>query len=169
MTGVTSSTKGILTDLLAPILLKIGREPTREGVINLHWLVSGNAASVLSNLGGGHHGHLALTMTKLEYTAETDFSFVPLHNPGNYPPTITNAQEQALRTEKIWENKALVRKFTAVDRALKTKSSRNWNQSSCPRWWNIWQDLNRCCILPCYSIYYWATGWWKKLIKNKIP
>ena len=101
MAGVTSTVKGILADLLTPILLKIGGGSTREGVIKLHCLVSGNVASVLSNLGGGHHGHLALTIMKEEYTEETYFSFVPLQNPGNYPPTIGNAQEQALITEKL--------------------------------------------------------------------
>ena len=63
MAGTTSSIEGVLTDFSAPILPKIGGELTREVLINLHRLVSGNVAS---NLRGGRHGHLALTMTDEE-------------------------------------------------------------------------------------------------------
>ena len=68
-------------DLLTPILLKIGGDPTREALIELHQLISGNAASVASNIGGGRHGHLALTMTKEDYLAQTYYAFVPPYNP----------------------------------------------------------------------------------------
>ena len=59
----TSSIEGVLADFPTPILPKIGGEPTREGLIDIHRFISGNAASVASNIGGGLHGHLALTMT----------------------------------------------------------------------------------------------------------
>ena len=101
MTGVTSSVKGVLADFLTPILPKIDREPTREGLINLHRLIIGNAASVASNLGGGRHRHCVMLMTAKEYTEQIGFAFVPLHNPGNYPQSIGSAQEQALGTEKF--------------------------------------------------------------------
>ena len=55
MVGLTSSVNVILADLLTPILLKIGVEPTREGVIKLHQLVSGNAESVLSRPSRTYH------------------------------------------------------------------------------------------------------------------
>ena len=67
MAGETSSVEGVLADFLKPILPKIYEEPTREGLIDLHRLISGNTASVASNLGGGRHGHLTLTMTADEY------------------------------------------------------------------------------------------------------
>ena len=63
MSGATSSVKGVLADFLAPILPSICGEPTTEGFIEIHQLMSGNSASVALNIGGGQHGHLALTMT----------------------------------------------------------------------------------------------------------
>ena len=46
---------------------------------------------------------------------------MPPQNPCNYPKSTGSAQEQALGTEKFRQNKALFRKYTAVDRALKKK------------------------------------------------
>ena len=69
MARATTSAEGVLTDFLTPILPNIGGEPTREGLVKLHLLISGNAASVLSNLGGGWHGHLALTITSEDYAS----------------------------------------------------------------------------------------------------
>ena len=113
-----SSVEGFPANFLKPIIQKIDKEPTREGLIDLHLLISVNAASVASNLGGGRHGHLNLTMTDEEYRAQTGFSFVTPHNPGNYPQIMGNAQEQALGTEKFRHNQALFRKYTAVGGAL---------------------------------------------------
>ena len=61
--GATTRFEGVFTGLLTPIIPKIGGEPTREGLVELHQLVSGNMASVLLNLVGGQHGHLAMKMT----------------------------------------------------------------------------------------------------------
>ena len=83
MTGETSSIKEFHVNLSTPILPNIRGEPTREGLIDLHRLVGGNTEFVLSNLGGGWYGHLALTMTRKEYAEQTVFAFVPPHNPDN--------------------------------------------------------------------------------------
>ena len=69
MVGATTSIKGVLTDFPTPILLKIGGELTREGLIKIHRLTSENTASVLSSLGGGWHGHLAPTITIEDYAS----------------------------------------------------------------------------------------------------
>ena len=135
MAGATASVEEVLLDFLTHFLTKIGGEPTREGIIEIHWLVSGNAASVLSNLIGGRHGHLALTITSKDYAAYTSFVFILLHNSGNYPPTMGNSQYLALGTERFRKNQAMSPKYTAVDKTLKIKSSRRWNQYSCPHWW----------------------------------
>ena len=50
MVGTTSSSEGVLADFPTPILPKIGGEPTKEALIKLHQLISGNVASVASNL-----------------------------------------------------------------------------------------------------------------------
>ena len=63
MAGATTSVKGVLTDFPTSILPRIDREPTREVLVKLHQLISGNAESVSSNLRGCRHGHLALTIT----------------------------------------------------------------------------------------------------------
>ena len=101
MAEATSSFEGVLTDLTTPIFPKIGREPTREGLIKIHRLISGNAAYMVSNLRGGRHRNLALMMKAKEYMEHTGFVFVPPHNPGNYPQSMRSAQEQALVTEKF--------------------------------------------------------------------
>ena len=88
MVGATFSTMGVILDFLIHIHPNIGRETTREGLIELHRLISGNAASVSSNLGGGWHRHLAPTMKSEDYAAQTGFAFVMPNNPGNYPPTM---------------------------------------------------------------------------------
>ena len=81
MAGVTIRVKGVLAYFPTHILPNIGEEPTREGLIHLHRLVRGNVASVASNLGGGRHGHLALTITTEDYMEHTVYNFVPPHNP----------------------------------------------------------------------------------------
>ena len=83
MSGAMSSVEGFIADFPTPILPKIGVEPTREGMIDLHQLVSGNPLSVASNLGGGRHRHLALIMTTEEYREQTGLAFLPPHNSGD--------------------------------------------------------------------------------------
>ena len=80
---VTSSIKGVLVDFPTPILPNIGKELTREALIDLHQLISVNAESVASNLGGGRHRHLTLTMTYKVYMEQMGYAFVPPHNPVN--------------------------------------------------------------------------------------
>ena len=99
MSVATYSFEGILADFLTSILPKIVREPTREAIINLHRLISGNALSGKSNLVEGHHGQLELMMTAEDYLSQTFHVFVAPHNPRSYPPTMGITQEQALRTE----------------------------------------------------------------------
>ena len=121
MLGASTSVERVLSDFLTLLLLKIGKELTIEWLIKIHQLVSGNAALVLSNLRGGRHGHLALTMISKKYASHRDSSFVPLHNPKHYPPTMGNAQDQALKTENSWQNQAQFQKYTALDVALKNQ------------------------------------------------
>ena len=55
------------------------------------------------------------------YNTKTGFAFVPPHNPGNYPQSMGNSQEQAPGTEIIRQNQALFRKYTAVSVAFKNQ------------------------------------------------
>ena len=63
MAVTTSSINGFLADSPTPILTNIGIDTTRESLIELNRLISGNAAYVALNLRGGLHGHFALTIT----------------------------------------------------------------------------------------------------------
>ena len=67
MVVATSSVKGVLADFPTPIFPKIDGELTGEVLLDIHQFVSGNAASVASNLGGGQYGHPLLTITAEEY------------------------------------------------------------------------------------------------------
>ena len=49
------------------------------------------------------------------------YAFVPPHNPGDYPPTMGNSQEQALGTEHFQQNQAIFRKYIAVDGAIQNQ------------------------------------------------
>ena len=94
-------------------------EPTRKELIKIHRLISGNAASVPSNLGRGQHWHLVLAMTSVEYMEQTGLAFVPPHNPDDYSQSMGSAQKQSLGTEKFRQNQGLLWKYNAVERALK--------------------------------------------------
>ena len=59
---------------------------------------------VVSNLGRGQHRHLTLMMIAEEYMKQTDYAILPLHNPGNYTPTMVTAQEKWLRTKMFQQN-----------------------------------------------------------------
>ena len=56
-------------DFQTPILPKIIGDPTRESLIKIHQLISRNMAAVVSNIGGGQHGHLTITITAEDYLA----------------------------------------------------------------------------------------------------
>ena len=98
MIGKTSSVKGVLAYFSTPIIPNIDRYLTREGLIDIHQFIRGNVASMVSNLGGGRHGQLVLTLTDVEYKEEKVCAFVMPHNPGNYPQSMGSAQEQALES-----------------------------------------------------------------------
>ena len=85
-------------DFPTPILPNINVYPTREGLIDIHQLISGNAASVALNFGGVRHRHLMMTMTSEEYMEQAGFAFLLPHNLGDYPQIMGSAQEQALKT-----------------------------------------------------------------------
>ena len=118
MTGTTSSTKGVLRDFPTMIISKIGREPTRESLIDLYWSISGNESSLVLNLGGGRNGHLMLTITKEDYISQTGYTFLPPKNLVNYPAAMGTSQAKALGTE-IFQNKlALFIRCITMDKAI---------------------------------------------------
>ena len=85
MAGTTISVKGFLVDFLMPILPKSDKESTREALIKIHRIISGNTASMALNLRGCRHGQLALTIITEDYMAHMGYTFVPPHNLVDYP------------------------------------------------------------------------------------
>ena len=77
MAWATCIVKGVLTDFPTPILPNIDGEQTGEDLIYLHRLISINAATVASNIGGNWHGHHTMTMTYKEYMTQTGYASVP--------------------------------------------------------------------------------------------
>ena len=73
----------------------------------------------MSNLRGGWYGHLMLTMTAEDYLVHMGHTFIPPHNPVNYPPTIGTTQYQALGTKRFQQNQAIFQRYTPVYRAIK--------------------------------------------------
>ena len=53
--------------------------------------------------------------------AQTGYTFVPTHKPGNLPQTMGTTQEQDLRTERFQQKQSLFRRYTIVDIALKNQ------------------------------------------------
>ena len=121
MMGTYNSIKGVLSDFPTLILPEIFGEPTREYHTKIYRLISGNAESMVSNLGGGRNVHLALTITTYDYLAQTGHAFVSLYKPIDPPLTMRTAQEQALGTDNFRRNQALLKHCTAVDSAIKNK------------------------------------------------
>jgi hypothetical protein len=84
--------------------------------------LNSNAASVHSNLGGGEHGHLVLTIPTAEYlilTEDTPFNIPenppaqPIHPAGATISVITEANRQHLEAKQIFKT------YHAVDQALR--------------------------------------------------
>ena len=123
--------------------------------------------SVASNLGGGRHGHLTLTMMNEEYIEQTGFAFVTPHNPGNHPQSMGSAQEQVLVTEKFRQNQAMFRKYTAVDGALKNQLITAVESVLLSPMVDKLTGFGQVSHLPCCRIYFPATGKSKKSTLRK--
>ena len=60
-----------------PVLTKIHGEPTYENLHALKNQLKSNAQSLVSNLGGGVHGHLDIILTSTEYALVSDVEYEP--------------------------------------------------------------------------------------------
>ena len=84
--------------------------------------LSGNAASVISHLGNGRQGHLALTISEAKYLAITNnVAFVPPLNPPMQPEQATGATgPQITEANRLHlELKQTFNTYQAVDQALR--------------------------------------------------
>ena len=63
-------------------IIKVEGQPTYETIEELNSQLNANTASVQSNLGGGAHGHLLLTVLYTVFTTLSATLFVIPVNPG---------------------------------------------------------------------------------------
>jgi hypothetical protein len=84
MTSSASITSSFPVPELTPLATGTTNEPTYQSIHVACTQLNSNATSIFSTIGGGLHGHLALTMTAAEYLtlAGATNAFVIPHNPG---------------------------------------------------------------------------------------
>ena len=60
-------------------------QPNQSNLMDLNKNLCEYTASVHSNLGGGNHGFLAISIGKKDYLVKTSHAFIAPINQGNYP------------------------------------------------------------------------------------
>ena len=103
-----------------PTLTRIHGEPTFEGIRQLHKEVMVNAQTVHSDLGGGAHGHLGLTLSPRHYTLISSAQYNRPTHPGQLiiPPGTTQHMARTIRDQHT-ERLRLFREVTGVENVLK--------------------------------------------------
>ena len=111
----------ILDSFPYPMITTIRGEPNYETIRDLQRKLSANAASVPSNLGGGQHGYLALTVKPEVYFNLTGNIFTPPTDPGPMPNIVPGMDTaQAAMVEKQHkEAKRMFSEYTGMQNALK--------------------------------------------------
>jgi hypothetical protein len=94
--------------------------PTYEAIVEVHLKLKANAASVVSELGGGAHGLLGLVLPPATYVTLTNVVFNTLVNPGTTPNI--EARGTAVQIHEIVrqhkENLRVWREYNATNKAL---------------------------------------------------
>ena len=100
-------------------LTPIRGEPNADSLLNLTNELKANSRSVLSNLGGGDHGHLGLVMSAADYATISNTPFVKPDHPGPLiiPPNTTNHRTNTLRAQHA-EELRVFREVQGVEQAL---------------------------------------------------
>ena len=75
--------------------------PSYETIRIIHTELKSNACTVRTNLGGGNHGHLSLTLTPDEYHKQTGTTFTRPSDPGVTPVFPSNDTATKLQTIQI--------------------------------------------------------------------
>ena len=100
-------------------LTPIRGEPNADSLLELTNELKANARSVLSNLGGGAHGHLGLVLSPNDYATVSAIPFVKPAHPGPLviPPNTTNHRSNTLQDEHN-EQMRVFRETQGVEQAL---------------------------------------------------
>ena len=103
-----------------PVLTKIHGEPKYASLRTMEDEIKANASSVSTTLGGGHHGHLGLTMLTADYTpGVAPVPYVrPVHPGPLVIPAGTTQHEATRRREDHRAAVKLFRETVDVEKAL---------------------------------------------------
>ena len=102
-----------------PVLDKIHGEPTYHALKRMKEQLKRNAQSVISDLGGGAHGHLGLVLTAQEYTKFSQIPYAAPRHPGPLQiPRNTDSAEAVRLREEHDETIRLFRESLDVEKAL---------------------------------------------------
>ena len=102
-----------------PVLTKIHGEPTYENLHTLKNQLKSNAQSLVSNLGGGAHGHLGLVLTSTEYALVSAVQYEsPVHPGSLHIPSFTAQHKSIDLREEHREKIRLFRETIDVEKAL---------------------------------------------------
>jgi hypothetical protein len=102
------------------VLTKLHGQPTFESLQTLATEIKANAVSVPSTLGGGHLGHLGLTLSDARYaTLAATIPWISPVNPGAFTPAAAGTITQRAAAKETWlENKADFDLCQATEKAL---------------------------------------------------
>ena len=118
---MTSSVEKIVENFPYPTLTPIPGVPDYESLSELHTQSNSNSSSIQSNLGGGAHGLLTLSLEPAVLNTLTATQFVVPVKPSAspvIPPNSTAAQITSIRKTHDDETKAFIQ-YVNVDKALK--------------------------------------------------
>lgn len=118
---MASTIEKIAENFPYPTLTPIAGVPDYEALAELHTQANSNSSSIQSNLGGGNHGLLAITLEPAVLNTLTATPFVIPVNPGAtavIPDNSTAAQITSIRKAHDDANKAF-HQYVNVDKALK--------------------------------------------------
>lgn len=101
---------------------RVQGKPTREDIKQVQIKIQENAAAIPSELGGGRHGYLGLTMSTTEYNTVAREAFTGHTNPGALPTIPTGATQHQITHAKEEHKKQLklFKEQRFVERALKS-------------------------------------------------
>ena len=109
----------INTSFENPILDKIHGKPTFSSLNRLKKQLKANAQSVVSDLGGGAHGHLGLVLSPAEYQLVSNTPYDMPNHPGPFSlPRNTDAAEAIRRREAHQERVRKFRESLDIKKAL---------------------------------------------------
>eukprot|EP00978_Attheya_sp_CCMP212_P001407 scaffold2972_cov48-Attheya_sp.AAC.1 len=98
----------------------INEEPNYASIHVARTQLHDNAAAIFLPAGGGCHGHLALTMTDVEYFAVTNIAFTVPINPTGDPVMVRSSRlESSENLRKHEEAKKAFKLYHDIDKALR--------------------------------------------------